>query len=77
MLYFGAVDCQYALARWSESVGSAFIRCARGRSKKIFCIECDACANARRCMRANQNARAQNGGMEDGILSADVARSAE
>ena len=43
---FWATDCQYALARWSESVGGAFIRCSRGRSKRCFCIECDACAYA-------------------------------
>ena len=37
--------------------GSAFIRCARGRSKRCFCIECDARAYARCCMRENQTAK--------------------
>ena len=57
MLYFGAVDCQYALAGWSESVGSAFIRCARGRSKRCPALNVTHAPMLRCCMRANQNAK--------------------
>ena len=46
-----------AVWRSGKRGGGAFIRCARGRSKRCSCIECGACAYARCCMRANQTAK--------------------
>ena len=44
-------------ARWPESVGSAFIRCAGGQSKRCPALNVTHAPMLRCCMRANQTAK--------------------
>ena len=58
MLYFGAVDCQYALYGGLVSVGARLSDVSEDDQKGVPALNVTHAPMLRSCMRANQNARA-------------------
>lgn len=56
MLYFGRLTVNMRLHDGRKALGCVYQMCQR-TIKKVSCFECDACAYAWCCMRANQTAK--------------------
>lgn len=79
MLYFGRSTVNICVHGMVRKRGSAFIRCARGRSKRCSCIECGTCAYAPVLHAGKSNRKRRNMAQmgKHGIPSTDGAKAAE